>query len=77
MFVIAPAHYNIVRAHTVGHIISELREHNKDRDLLDEVWRRLSDSALLEQADLQESIDQMRRGEGRVLRPRQENQRKE
>lgn len=55
--------------HMISHIIRELREHGKNRDLLDEVWRRLSDSALLERADLQESIEQMRRGEGRVLRP--------
>jgi DNA-binding transcriptional MerR regulator len=55
--------------HMISHIVRELREHGKNRDLLEEVWRRLSDSALLEQADLQESIEQMRRGEGRVLRP--------
>jgi hypothetical protein len=55
--------------HLVSHILRELREHGRDRDLLDEVWRRLSDSALLERADLQESLEQMRRGEGRVLRP--------
>jgi len=59
--------------HLVSHILRELREHGKDRDLLDEVWQRLSDSVLLERADLQESIEQMRRGEGRVLRPIQEN----
>lgn len=55
--------------HTISHIVRELREHGKDRDLLDKVWQRLSDSALLERTDLQESIAQMRRGEGRVLRP--------
>lgn len=55
--------------HLVSHILRELREHRKDRDLLDEVWRRLNDSALLERADMQESIEQMHRGEGRVLRP--------
>ncbi len=55
--------------HTVSHILRDLREAGKDRDLLDEVWRRLSDAALLERPDLQESIGQMRRGEGRVLRP--------
>jgi hypothetical protein len=55
--------------HLVSHIVRELREHGKDRDLLDEVWRQLNDSALLERADLRESIEQMRRGQGRVLRP--------
>jgi DNA-binding transcriptional MerR regulator len=55
--------------HRISHILRELREHRQDRDLLDEVWRRLNDSALLEREDLQESIGQMHQGEGRVLRP--------
>jgi hypothetical protein len=55
--------------HTVSHILRDLRAHGKDRDLLEEVWRRLSDTALLERGDLRESVEQMRRGEGRVLRP--------
>jgi hypothetical protein len=54
--------------HMVSHILRELREHGRDRDLLDEVWRRLSDSALLDRADLRESMEQMRQGQGRVLR---------
>ena len=37
--------------------------------LLDQVWRRLEDAALLGRDDLRDSLDQMRRGEGRVLRP--------
>jgi hypothetical protein len=59
--------------HQVSHIVRELRAHGKDRDLLDEVWRRLNDAVLLERADLQESIEQMHRGEGRVLRPIEKN----
>lgn len=59
--------------HVISHVLREVRELGKDRDLLDEVWRRLSDSALLEQVDLQESIAQMQRGEGHVLRPIKEN----
>jgi DNA-binding transcriptional MerR regulator len=55
--------------HDVRHMVQDLRALGKDRDLLDEVWRRLSDAALLDGADLGESIEQMRRGEGRVLRP--------
>lgn len=55
--------------HEVSHIVGELRSLGRDRDLLDEVWRRLDDAALLERDDLAESIGQMRRGEGRVLRP--------
>jgi hypothetical protein len=55
--------------HEVRHIVQELRALGKDRDLLDEVWRCLSDAALLDRPDLGESIEQMRQGEGRVLRP--------
>ena len=55
--------------HEVRHIVQDLRALGKDRDLLDEVWRRLSDAALLDRPDLGESIEQMRRGQGRVLRP--------
>jgi hypothetical protein len=55
--------------HAVSHLVSELRAAGQDRDLLDQVWRRLEDAALLDREDLRESLDQMRRGEGRVLRP--------
>ncbi len=55
--------------HTISHLIRELRDAGKERDLLDEVWRRLNDAALLDRDDLQESLEQMRRGKGRVLRP--------
>ena len=55
--------------HAVSHIVRDLRDAGKDRDLLDEVWRRLSDEASLECPGLKESIEQMRRGEGRVIRP--------
>jgi hypothetical protein len=55
--------------HAVSHVVRDLRALGQDRDLRDEVWRRLSDAALLEREDLQESLDQMRRGEGRALRP--------
>jgi DNA-binding transcriptional MerR regulator len=60
---------DVQSVHAISHIIRELRSLGKDRDLLDEVWRRLSDAALLERGDLQESIEQMRQGQGRVLRP--------
>jgi DNA-binding transcriptional MerR regulator len=59
--------------HEVSHILRDLREHGRDRDLMDEVWRRLNDAVLLERADLQESIEQMRQGEGRVLRTSRAN----
>jgi hypothetical protein len=55
--------------HDVSHILRDLQALGKDRDLLAEVWRRLSDAALLDRPDLRESMEQMRRGEGQVLRP--------
>jgi DNA-binding transcriptional MerR regulator len=55
--------------HEISHIVRELRSLAGTADLLDEVWRRLNDAALLERADLQESIAQMQRGQGRVMRP--------
>ena len=55
--------------HGVSHLVSELRAAGQERDLLDQVWRRLEDAALLDREDLRDSLDQMRRSEGRVLRP--------
>jgi hypothetical protein len=55
--------------HAVSHLVSELRTAGQDRDLLDQVWRSLTDAALLDRDDLRESLDQMARSEGRVLRP--------
>jgi hypothetical protein len=55
--------------HAVSHLVSELRAAGQDRDLLERVWHRLEDAALLDRADLRDSLDQMRRGEGRALRP--------
>jgi hypothetical protein len=60
--------------HLVSHLIRDLRAVGKDRDLLDEVGRRLSDAALLERPDLQESIEQMLKGEGHVLRALRDNE---
>src|ERR1035438_189576 len=60
---------DVQSVHAISHIIRELRSLGKDRDLLDEGWRRLSDPQLLARRGLQESIEQMRRGQGRVLRP--------
>jgi hypothetical protein len=57
------------RLHRVSHLVSDLRRAGKTRGLLDEVYRRLADDALAERDDLAESVTQMRRGEGRVVRP--------
>jgi hypothetical protein len=58
------------QVHRVWHLVRELRAAGKTRGLLDEVYRRLSDAALLDRDDLQESLAQMRRGEGGVLAAR-------
>jgi hypothetical protein len=58
-----------LRVHEVMHLVRELRANGQDRNLLDAVWYRLSDQALLDRDDLRESLEQMRRGEGRVVRP--------
>lgn len=57
------------RVHEVMHVVRELRQAGRDRNLLEAVWHRLSDQALRDREDLSESITQMRRGEGRVLYP--------
>jgi hypothetical protein len=57
-----------LRVHEVMHLVRDLRAAGHDRNLLDAVWYRLSDQALLDREDLRESVEQMRRGEGRVVR---------
>lgn len=59
---------DVPSVHTVSHVLRELRADGVNRDLLDHVWHRLEDQALLDREDLQESIQQMLRGEGTVLR---------
>jgi hypothetical protein len=58
-----------VRLHEVLHLVSDLRRAGKIRGLLDEVHRRLSDQSLLDRPDLASSLDEMRSGKGRVVRP--------
>jgi hypothetical protein len=43
--------------HAVGHLVSELWAAGQDRDRLDQVWRHLEDSALLDREDLRESLE--------------------
>jgi len=56
--------------HTVLHLVEGLRAAGQTRGLLDEVYRRLSDTSLIESKDLQESLGQMRQGQGEVVRAR-------
>jgi hypothetical protein len=56
------------RLHQVLHLVGDLRRAGKTRGLLDEVYRRLADQALLDRSDLAESLEQMSNREGRVVR---------
>ena len=56
--------------HTVLHLVEGLRAAGQTRGLLDEVYRRLSDTSLIESKDLQESLGQMKQGQGEVVRAR-------
>ena len=59
---------DLVSVHTVVHLVQDLRAAGKERDLLDAVWHRLSDQAVIDRDDLRESMEQMLQGKGRVLR---------
>lgn len=59
---------DVQSVHAVSHLLRGLRAAGKDRDLLDQILRRLHDAAVLGREDLNESLDQMRHGKGRVLR---------
>jgi hypothetical protein len=56
------------RLHKVLHLVRDLRERGRDRNLIEAVWYRLNDRALLDREDLADGIEQMKRGEGRVVR---------
>lgn len=61
---------DVQRVHDVLHLIQDLRDAGTTSGLLDEVYRRLVDATWLDRADLAESIEQMRRGEGDVIATR-------
>jgi hypothetical protein len=61
---------DLVAVHLVSHLIRELRAAGRNRDLIEAVTQRLSDGLLLQEDELQESLAQVRRGEGRVVRPK-------
>lgn len=60
----------VERVHDVLHLIKELREAGNTFGLLDEVYRQLIDASWLERGDLRESVEQMRRDEGKVIATR-------
>jgi len=57
-----------VRVLAVRKLVHDLREGGKTRDLLDEVYFRLVDQNDVQSSEFQESLDQMRHGQGRRVR---------
>ncbi|GAB3901871.1 hypothetical protein ACFQ1S_00115 [Kibdelosporangium lantanae] len=56
------------RLHRVWHLLRQVRaEGVKNSRLLDAIWFRLQDQAVLDRPDLLESLEQMRRGEGKEI----------
>lgn len=55
---------DVRRLYDVIALVRELRAAGQVHDLLNKVWHRLADSAVLERTDLQDSLAQMRRGDG-------------
>jgi len=60
---------DVPSVHRVSHVLRELRQEGMERDLLEHVWHRLEDQALLDRGDLGESISQLLHGDVVVLRP--------
>ena len=52
--------FDPLRLHQVRHVVRQLRSLGQSRNLLDAVWFRLEDQAVLDHEDLQESLRQMR-----------------
>jgi len=50
------------RLHTVLHFLDDLRAAGQDRDFREDLWNRLQDSALLDRADLAESMSELKAG---------------
>jgi DNA-binding transcriptional MerR regulator len=55
---------DVGRLYEVIAFVRELRDAGETHDLLNKVWRRLADNAVLERPDLRDSLAQMRRGDG-------------
>ena len=58
---------DVERVHDVLNLVKDLRAAGATVGLLDEVHRRLTDASWFDRADLAESVEQMRRGEGHVI----------
>lgn len=57
-----PKQVDPVQLHQVKHLVEELREAGRSRDLVSALWYRLQDQAALDREDLTESLDQFRQG---------------
>lgn len=55
--------FDPLRVHQVRHVVRQLREAGRSRNLLDAIWFRLEDQAVLEREDLARSLQQMRDGD--------------
>lgn len=56
------------RLHEVLHLVRDLKAAGQTRGLLEQIYDRLADATLRDREDLQTSLEQMRRGQGRVVR---------
>jgi DNA-binding transcriptional MerR regulator len=61
---------DVQRVHDVLHLVNDLREAGNTAGLLDEVYRRLVDASWIERSDMLQSLEQMQRGEGKLLTTR-------
>jgi hypothetical protein len=61
---------DVHRVHDVRILVRDLKAAGRTKGLLDEVYRQLADSALLAREDLQGSLAEMQRGDGRLVRGR-------
>ncbi|WP_316782997.1 hypothetical protein [Streptomyces sasae] len=57
-----PKRVDPVQLHKVKHLVEELREAGRNRDLVTAVWHRLQDEAVLDRDDLAQSLEQFRSG---------------
>ncbi|MFC7841887.1 hypothetical protein [Streptomyces sp. NPDC057382] len=58
-----PQRLDPVQLHRVLHLVRELRTAGRNRDLINAVWTRLQDAALLDREDMKTSLRQLRKGE--------------
>ncbi|TWF94841.1 MerR family transcriptional regulator [Saccharopolyspora dendranthemae] len=55
--------FDPLRLHQVRHVVRQLRSAGQSRNLLDAIWFRLEDQAVLDREDLARSLQQLRDGD--------------